>query len=128
VPESSVVVRVAVVHDDIVLQAAQSLTYLFLDQLPEQQPPESYPEEWWAYHDDGPYEADYEVDPEVVSLTEWLDNVPDIFTSIPVLSLSLPPESLSGETGTHENPEERGVDWRRGPNPLSITAPGSGEG
>jgi len=87
-------------------------TFIFPDTLGDQAAPTDYPTQWWVEDDEGPFPADYVMDPTV--LEDFGAYFPEAFSAIPTLSVILPPEDLfSTETGIHENARESGVDWER---------------
>ena len=53
------------------------------------------------------------MDPEIYEDPLYAYLFPDVFRTMPVVSLSLDPEDLFGEDGIHENPLERGEEWER---------------
>lgn len=110
---TTTVVRVALMAGERAVSLPVSQTYVFADDIAEQQPDPALPTEWWSQHETGPYTADYTMDPEVTKTTEWTENYPALLESIPLVSLVVAPEDLYGELGLYENPEERGEEWER---------------
>jgi hypothetical protein len=76
-------------------------TFLFLDQVADQQAPATWPTIWW-----GGYTADYAMDPELAS-----DALVPALEALPVISLVVAPGDLWGPSGIYENPLSEGSDW-----------------
>ena len=103
----AVVVAGEVVHEE-------ARTFLFAEQVIDQQAPEDWPEQWWVEHSTGPYGSDYEMDPQVTGDPDYAEEFPAVFHRAPVLALTLPPEELFDiDDGIHENAQEHGVAWER---------------
>jgi hypothetical protein len=109
---TTTVLRLALVLDGVSLWE-ETHTYVFPADVPTQAAPETWPTEWWLEEDGGPYPADYGMDAQIVDDPRYVDLFPDVFTTLPIASLSLDPEDLFGEAGIHEHPIERGEEWER---------------
>ena len=110
---TTTVVSVSIWHDGKPLLPARTQTYLFARDIPQQRAPDEYPTQWWVEDDNGPYTADYEMDPEVVFDPLHLDRFPAAFYELPVVSVVMDPTQLFGHDGIHENSLEHGVEWER---------------
>ena len=106
--EGTTVVRAVVALADQPVDVPISHTYLFPDQLPDQQAPHGYPMTWWDS-----YEADYAFDPEIVSGGDYAALFPAVFSALPMVSITLPAADLFGADGIHENAGEDGALWER---------------
>ncbi len=85
-------------------------TYLFLEQVIHQP---GAPVGWPLVWDDpaqGPFSADYEMDPEVVTNPAYHDDLLAGLREIPTLSLVFEPDSLFGPEGIYVHSLERGDD------------------
>ena len=96
-----------------------SETYIFLAAVRNQpNNPSGYPTTFAATDDDGPYPADYEMDPEVVNNAAYTNKIEGALTAIPTVSITTDIANLfSPSTGIYYNPNEKGSDWER---PISI--------
>jgi hypothetical protein len=97
----TVTLSAVVILDGQVVSDPVTHTFLFLDQVADQQAPSSWPTTWW-----GSYAADYSMDPELVDA----DLVPAL-QALPTLSLVVGPWDLWGNSGIYENPEAEGSNW-----------------
>jgi hypothetical protein len=92
-------------------------TYLFLDDVIRQPAaPEGVPTVWDGISE-AAYDADYEMDPDVVDDPAYAEDLVAGLREIPTLSLVLEPEDLWGDEGIYVNSAERGEDWER---PASV--------
>ena len=110
--ESTTVMRVALVSDGTTVDLGAG-TWIFADQIPDQEQPDGWPDEWWSWEEDGPYPADYWMDEEIIEDEETAEYFPDLFYDIPTVSIVMDPDDLFGDEGIHENSEESGSDWER---------------
>ncbi len=110
---STTVVRVAVLDGYEVLVPTETRTFLFPADIPAQEAPPGWPEDWWEDEEGGPYTADYAMDAEITGGEAWALHEAEVWESLLVVSLTVPPEDLFGPSGIHEHPLERGVDWER---------------
>ncbi|MCX7045768.1 MAG: lamin tail domain-containing protein [Candidatus Sumerlaeota bacterium] len=84
-------------------------TYLFLDQVKTQTRPADYPTTWA-----GPTQADYDMDPEIVTSATYADKITSAFLQIPTLSIVTPKNNLfDPATGIYMNTLGEGVAWER---------------
>ncbi|MEW5850134.1 MAG: CotH kinase family protein [Myxococcota bacterium] len=94
-------------------------TYIFLAHVVRQpDDPEGYPDEFADDDGDGPYPADYEMDPDVVEDREYVDAFPGALRGIPTVSVVTDIDNLFDEDkGIYYNASEKGDDWER---PISV--------
>ena len=111
--DTTMVIRVALVVAGQPTLESTTRTYLFAEDIPQQQEPAEYPDQWWVEHPTGPYRADYAMDDEIVSDPRYVDSFPAVFHALPVISVAMDPGDLFGPDGIYENSEERGVEWER---------------
>jgi hypothetical protein len=67
----------------------------------------------WNSMSEGPYNADYEMDPEIVDDPAYADDLVAGLRAIPTLSIVMDPEDLFGDDGIYTNSAERGDHWQR---------------
>lgn len=92
---------------------AQTHSYFFPADVPRQQQPADWPQQWWVNDEDGPFPADYAMDPEVTGTAAWAAAT-SVFEGYPIVSVVIPPEDLFDlDNGIHENAEKHGIDWER---------------
>ncbi|MCO4769140.1 MAG: CotH kinase family protein [Deltaproteobacteria bacterium] len=111
--QTTTVVRAAVWVDGEPFWDGGARTWIFADDVPNQQRPEGWPTDWWEGLNGGPYPADYEVDPEVVGADLDGTLFPGLFFEVPAVALVIDPDDLFGEDGIHENSIEGGSAWER---------------
>ncbi|MEW5854361.1 MAG: CotH kinase family protein, partial [Myxococcota bacterium] len=94
-------------------------TYIFVaDVIRQPENPPDYPAQFAETDEDGPYPADYGMDPEVVASREYGDALPGALRSIPTISLVTDADNLFGEErGIYYNATEKGEEWER---PVSM--------
>lgn len=111
--KSTTVVRVALMLAGKPALESTTRTYLFAENIPQQEASAEYPAEWWVDHPTGPYRADYTIDDEIVSDPRYRDSLPAAIQALPVISVAMDPAELFGANGIHENVMQRGVAWER---------------
>ena len=110
---ATTILRAGLFDTDGTLLVQDTWSFVFPYQVGEQQPPDDYPSKWWTSWSGGPYPADYALDPEVIEDPRYAERFPEVFSSLPVVSIVVPPQDLFGRTGIHENPVDSGSDWER---------------
>ena len=103
----------AVAYKHGALSKVRTVTYIFPADV-ERQPaaPLGFPETFAADDGQGPYPADYAMDPEVVDDPDYTDLVQGSLRSIPSVSLVTDQEGLfSTDRGIYYNPGEKGAEW-----------------
>jgi hypothetical protein len=118
--ETTTVLRLELRKGEEVVESA-TRSFIFPAQIADQKAPADYPTQWWVEDDQGPFPADYEMDPKVMeNFAVWF---PEAWELIPSLSIVIPPEELfSTETGIHENAVDSGPDWERAVNATLLNA------
>ncbi len=92
---------------------AQTHSYFFPADVPIQQQPADWPQQWWADDEGGPFPADYAMDPEVTGTAEW-GAATAVFGDFPIVSVVIPPEDLfDPDDGIYENATMHGINWER---------------
>ena len=103
-------------------------TYIFIaDVLTQPNDPAGYPDTFAATDENGPYPADYEMDPEIVDHPRYAGNVDDALTAIGTVSIVTDiPNLFDPVTGIYYNPNEKGRIWERQINVEWIDPTGCG--
>lgn len=109
--EGTTVVRAALLLDGATIGAVQTGSWIFPDQVADQQAPDSWPATWFEDYGSGPYQALYTLcsdvtEPDPEALVEAL-------RALPVMSLVLDPSALWGPSGIYDHAWEEGTDWER---------------
>jgi hypothetical protein len=106
--------RATAFKPDMEPSGVATFTYIFpTDVLRQPADPPGMPAVWDGRGQD-PIRADYAMDPRVVNDPAYRDEMIDGLTSIPSISLVMPPEDLFGaERGIYINSEQRGRQWER---------------
>lgn len=109
--ERTTALRAALELDGAPVGPVSTGSWIFLDQVAEQAAPAGWPETWFEDYGEGPYEAHYGMEEDVVA--------PDpaalllALEALPVLSLVLAPDALWGPAGIYDHAWEEGEDWER---------------
>ncbi|MCB9796629.1 MAG: CotH kinase family protein [Alphaproteobacteria bacterium] len=120
------VLRVALLTAEGEPWSRETRTFFFPDAVPAQAAPEGWPLAWWDGQYEGPYAADYEMDPAITGAASWAEGEP--MRALPVLSIVMDPVDLfDPDTGIHEHPTERGDAWERVASVELLTPDGAEE-
>ncbi len=110
---TTAIVRAAGFREGWGESATATQTYLFLaDVIHQPAAPAGFPTIWNS-QSEGPYAADYAMDPDVVDDPAYHDDLLAGLREIPTLSVVLAPEDLFGDNGIYTNSADRGDAWTR---------------
>ncbi len=111
---TTTIVRAGAFKPDFLSAAPETHTYIFMDDvLTQSNTPSGFPKTWGGYQG-VPVQADYEIDPEIVSDPRYKDVIRDALTAIPTLAIATEPHNFYE---LYANPMRRGRAWER---PASV--------
>ncbi|MDP8246282.1 MAG: lamin tail domain-containing protein [Candidatus Hinthialibacter antarcticus] len=106
---TTTILRASAYRDAYQPSDAISHTYIFLDDVLQQERPTGYPSTWG-----GGQSGDYEMDPDVVDHSDYRDTIRDDLKTIPSLSIVTDQDRLfDRREGIYMFPENKGVEWER---------------
>ena len=132
--KSTTIIRAAEFRDDVRCSDIVTASYIFPASVLEQPAlPEGYPSTWGKYVTmSGTAPADYEMDPELTSISSYAKKIKDAFYSIPVVSIVTDKGNLFNKQKDEQtggiyiyvgNTESNGRGWER---PASVELMGDG--
>ena len=132
--KSTTIIRAAEFRDDVRCSDIVTSSYIFPASVLEQPAsPEGYPSTWGKYVTmSGTAPADYEMDPELTSISTYAKKIKDAFYSIPVVSIVTDKGNLFNKQKDEQtggiyiytgNTESNGRGWER---PASVELMGEG--
>lgn len=119
----------AVAYDKSGTSEVVTQTYIFLSKVRRQgNSPKGFPKVFAADDGNGPYPADYEMDPDIVDNPRYFRQIDKALTSIPTVSITTDLANLfDPATGIYYNASEKGDKWER-PVSVELIDPAGGKG
>ncbi len=109
--EERMILRAVLVMNGEATGPVSTGTWIFPEQVGDQQAPEGWPAVWFEDYGEGPYEALYTMEEDVVS--EDPAALVAALEALPTLALVVDPEDLWGARGIYDHAWEEGAEWER---------------
>lgn len=119
--DQSTILRAVLVMNGEATGPVSTGTWIFPEQVGDQQAPEGWPAVWFEDYGEGPYEALYTMEEDVVS--EDPAALVAALEALPTLALVVDPEDLWGARGIYDHAWEEGAEWERPVHLALMNAP-----